>query len=49
MLHLIDKYLQIIGKIIVDFGFSELIPTMPFNAMTKEIKEKCIVPISKEN
>ncbi|XP_027174540.1 uncharacterized protein LOC113774172 [Coffea eugenioides] len=36
VLHLIDEHLQIMGKSIADFGFSQSIPTMPFVAITNK-------------
>ncbi|XP_027183825.1 ATP-dependent DNA helicase PIF1-like [Coffea eugenioides] len=37
------------GKNIADFGFSQLISTMPFAAITKEIEAEYAIPISEED
>ncbi|XP_071939107.1 uncharacterized protein [Coffea arabica] len=49
VLHLIDEYLQIMGKNIADFGFSQLTSTMSFAAITKEIEAEYTIPISEED
>nr|XP_027083711.1 uncharacterized protein LOC113706012 [Coffea arabica] len=49
VLHLIDEYLQIMGKNIAYFGFSQLTSTMPFAAITKEIEAEYTIPISEED
>ena len=49
VIHLIDEYLQIMGKSIADFGFSQLILTMPFTAITNEIEAEYTISISREN
>nr|XP_027071785.1 uncharacterized protein LOC113696591 [Coffea arabica] len=49
VLALIDQYLQIMGKSIKDYGFSDFIPDSRSISLTKEIQAEADIPVSKED
>ncbi|XP_027177750.1 uncharacterized protein LOC113776901 [Coffea eugenioides] len=45
----IDHYLQIMGKSIKEYGFSDFIPDVQFIDPTKEIQAELAIPVSRED
>lgn len=49
VLSLIDQHLQIMGKSLKDFGFSNLLADHQFNNPAKEIQAERMIPVSNED